>query len=681
MKGKGIRFREVPFDPSMKGTPAPPVTGFPPFRGGPYATMYVSQPWTIRQYAGFSTAEESNAFYKKNLAAGQRGLSVAFDLATHRGYDSDHPRVRGDVGKAGVAVDSVEDMKILFEGIPLDKMSVSMTMNGAVIPILAFFIVCAEEQGVPGEQLTGTIQNDILKEFLVRNTYIYPPAASMRLVTDIFKYTAARLPRFNSISVSGYHMLEAGAPPPLELAFTLADGYEYLQYGIKAGLHIDEFAPRFSFFFGIGMDGLREIAKLRAARILWARLVKAAGSDAPRSQVLRTHCQTSGWSLTQQDPFNNIARTALEALAATWGGTQSLHTNSLDEAVSLPTAATSAIARETQLFLQKEAGLCHWPDPVGGSIHIESLTDEMVDESWKIIEEVLSLGGMTRAIQDGYPKKRIEEAAALKQARIDSGEDKIIGLNLYPPDRELEIPVLQIDHQEVLQIQLKKLETLKKNRSQIRVRQALQHLSKACKDEKENILERAIEAARNRATLGEISSAIEKVFGRYHAPAGGLSKIYAAHSMNNRYFKKACKLVLDFEKKFGRRPRILIAKMGQDGHDRGARIIASGFADLGFDVDMGPLFQTPAETARHAMENDVHFIGVSSLAGAHQALIPELIGLLKEKGRDDIAVIAGGIIPDTDARALFDKGVLAVFGPGTNLAKAAVELMKLSLRG
>ncbi len=681
MKGKGIHFRDVPFDSSLRGSsPQPPMTGLPPFRGGPYATMYVSQPWTIRQYAGFSTAEESNAFYKNNLAAGQRGLSVAFDLATHRGYDSDHPRVRGDVGKAGVAIDSVEDMKILFDGIPLDKMSVSMTMNGAVIPILAFFIVCAEEQNVRPDQLTGTIQNDILKEFLVRNTYIYPPVASMRLVTDIFKFTSTHLPRFNSISVSGYHMLEAGAPPHLELAFTLADGLEYLQYGIRAGLGIDEFAPRISFFFGIGMDFFREIAKLRAARILWARLVKTAGSDSPRSQVLRTHCQTSGWSLTQQDPYNNIARTALEALAAAWGGTQSLHTNSMDEAVSLPTQETAAIARETQLYLQKEAGFGHWPDPSGGSTLIESLTDELARESWKIIEEIRSLGGMTRAIQEGYPKRRIEEAAALKQARIDSGEDKIIGLNIYPPEQESVIPVLQVDHQKVLQIQKKRLDTLKKNRNQGRVNQALQRITRACRNEEDNILAQAIEAARMRATLGEISSAIEKAFGRYHAPAGGLSKIYAAHSMKNKYFKKACKRVLDFEKKFGRRPRILIAKMGQDGHDRGARIIATGFADLGFDVDIGPLFQTPAETARHAIENDVHFVGVSTLAGAHQALIPELIDILKENDREDIAVIAGGIIPDADARALFDKGVLAVFGPGTNLAEAACELMKLSLR-
>lgn len=680
MKGKGIRFRDIPFDVSLNGSASSPArTGFPPFRGGPYATMYVSQPWTIRQYAGFSTAEESNAFYKKNLAAGQRGLSVAFDLATHRGYDSDHPRVRGDVGKAGVAIDSVEDMKILFDGIPLDKMSVSMTMNGAVIPILAFFIVCAEEQKVPPEQLTGTIQNDILKEFLVRNTYIYPPVASMRLVTDIFKYASTHLPRFNSISVSGYHMLEAGAPPHLELAFTLADGLEYLNYGIRAGLGIDEFAPRISFFFGIGMDYFREIAKLRAARILWARLVKAAGSDSSRSQVLRTHCQTSGWSLIQQDPCNNIARTALEALAAAWGGTQSLHTNSMDEAVSLPTPETSAIARETQLFLQHEAGLAHWPDPAGGSTLIESLTDELVMESWKIIEEIRSLGGMTKAILDGYPKKRIEEAAALKQARIDSGEDKIIGLNLYPPEQESEIPVLQVDHQKVLDIQKKRLETLKKNRNQGKVNQSLQRITRACREEDENLLALAVDAARLRATLGEISSAIEKVFGRYHAPAGGMSKIYAAHSMKNIYFKKANKLVLDFEEKFGRRPRILIAKMGQDGHDRGARIIAAGFADLGFDVDIGPLFQTPAETARHALENDVHFIGVSTLAGAHQALIPELIDILREKERGDIAVIAGGIIPDADARALFDKGVLAVFGPGTNLAEAACKLMKLSL--
>lgn len=655
-------------------------SGFAPYKGGPYASMYVSQPWTIRQYAGFSTAEQSNAFYKDNLAAGQMALSVAFDLATHRGYDSDHERVRGDVGKAGVAIDTVEDLKILFRDIPLDKMSVSMTMNGAVIPILAFYIVCAEEQGVKPAQLTGTIQNDILKEFLVRNTYIYPPVSSMRLVTDIFKYSMEQMPRFNSISVSGYHMLEAGAPAHLELAFTLADGFEYLNYGIKAGLKVDEFAPRISYFFGIGMDFYLEIAKLRAARILWAELVSRAGGKSAKSKMLRTHCQTSGWSLTRQDAYNNIARTSLEALAAVWGGTQSLHTNSLDEAISLPTPETAAVARETQLFLQKQGGLTDWVDPMGGVVYVDRLTEELISKSRIIIGEIINVGGMTVAIQQGYPKKLIEEASILKQARIDSGEEKLIGINFFIPEQGEEIPVLKMDNKAVLDTQLSRLEQVKKSRNNLRVKATLQKISQACKSNSSNILEAAIQAARERATLGEISFAIEKVFGRYQAPVSGLSKIYASHSMKNKYFKKAINAVLAFERRFGRRPRILVAKLGQDGHDRGAKIISTGFADIGFDVDIGPLFQTPGEAAKNAIENDVHFIGVSSLSGGHQLLVPELIEQLKKAGRLDIAVVVGGIIPEADRESLFQQGVLAVFGPGTNLAEAAYQLIKLILK-
>lgn len=684
MKPPGIQFKKHPMEIMAEAGDGhrgqAMDSGFAPFAGGPYATMYVSQPWTIRQYAGFSTAEESNAFYKNNLAAGQTALSVAFDLATHRGYDSDHSRVRGDVGKAGVAIDTVEDMKILFRDIPLDKMSVSMTMNGAVIPIMAFYIVCAEEQGVKPYQLTGTIQNDILKEFLVRNTYIYPPVASMRLVTDIFKYCMSNMPRFNFISVSGYHMLEAGAPAHLELAFTLANGYEYLQHGIKAGLKVDDFAPRISFFFGIGMDFFLEIAKLRAARILWATLVAKAGGNSPKSCMLRTHCQTSGWSLTRQDAMNNIGRTALEALAAVWGGTQSLHTNSLDEAISLPTPETAAIARETQLFLQQHAGLLDWVDPMGGSAHIEALTRDLIEKSRIMIDEILKLGGMTLAIQQGYPKKWIEEAAVLKQARIDSGEEKIIGVNIFPADRDKDIPSLQMDNKAILDTQLARLKKVKSERSASKVRSALQRLARACASDSGGILEAAILAARERATLGEISSAIEKVFGRFQAPVSGLSHIYASHSMKNKFFKQAGELVLLFERRFGRRPRILVAKLGQDGHDRGAKIIATGFADIGFDVDIGPLFQTPEETTRHAVENDVHFIGVSTLSGGHQVLVPELMQHLKQSGRPDIAVVVGGIIPAGDKDALFKQGVLAVFGPGTNLAEAAVQLLKLMMK-
>lgn len=685
MKSDQLKFRKKPIripgietsEPDLK---VPMESGFAPFKGGPYASMYVSQPWTIRQYAGFSTAEESNTFYKNNLAAGQTALSVAFDLATHRGYDSDHARVRGDVGKAGVAVDTVEDMKILFREIPLDKMSVSMTMNGAVIPILAFYIICAEEQGVKPAQLTGTIQNDILKEFLVRNTYIYPPAASMRLVTDIFRYTQAHMPRFNSISVSGYHMLEAGAPAHLELAFTLANGFEYLKYGMKAGLNIDDFAPRISYFFGIGMDFFLEIAKLRAARVLWAGLVVRAGGKSPKSQVLRAHCQTSGWSLTRQDAFNNIARTSLEALAGVWGGTQSLHTNSLDEALSLPTPETAAIARETQLFLQKHAGLTDWVDPLGGSVLIDELTQDLIDQSQRIMEEIFKLGGMTIAIQQGYPKRLIEEAAVLKQAGIDSGEEKLIGLNVFVPEQDEETRVLQMDNEAVLHTQLTRLARVKKERNTAQVKSLLKNITRCCKSDSANVLEAAIDAARARATLGEISSAIEVVFSRYQAPVSGLSKIYASHSMKNKYYSRAGQMVLSFERQFGRRPRILIAKLGQDGHDRGAKIIATGFADIGFDVDIGPLFQTPGEVARHAVENDVHFIGVSSLSGGHQLLVPELIEQLKQLGRPDIQVMVGGIIPEADKEKLFNCGVLAVFGPGTNLAEAAYQLLKLVVK-
>ncbi len=654
-------------------------SGFEPYRGGPYASMYVAQPWTIRQYAGFSTAEESNTFYRDNLMAGQKGLSVAFDLATHRGYDSDHIRVQGDVGKAGVAIDSVEDMKILFDQIPLDQISVSMTMNGAVIPILAFYIVAAEEQGIAPHQLSGTIQNDILKEFLVRNTYIYPPLESMRLVTDIFKYTSIHMPRFNPISVSGYHMLEAGAPPHVELAFTLADGYEYIEYGKKTGLSTDEFVPRISFFFGIGMDLYMEIAKLRAARILWSRLVTRAGGTTTRSNVLRTHCQTSGWSLTQQDISNNITRTAIEALASVWGGTQSLHTNSMDEAVSLPTVETAAIARETQLFLQKNSGIISWTDIAEGSQHIDQLVNELIDKSQTLIHEVFAHGGMTKAILSGYPQQIIAEASALRQAKIDAGEEKIIGLNSFTSEHEAPIKSLRVDHDQVIKNQFKRLLQIKKSRNNTLVAKNLRQITKACKQTKVNILEAAIQAARNRATLGEISQAIENHFGRYQAPQSGLTKVYGSNSMNNKYFKAACNNVIAFEKAYGRRPRILIAKLGQDGHDRGAKIIASGFADLGFDVDMGPLFQTPEETARHAIENDVHFIGISTLAGAHLSLIPELINLLRQARREDIHLIAGGIIPEQDHTYLFDQGVIAIFGPGTNLAEAALQLLKLML--
>ncbi|MBD2704076.1 methylmalonyl-CoA mutase [Spirosoma sp. BT702] len=656
--------------------------GIPPFLRGPYASMYVRQPWTIRQYAGFSTAEESNAFYRRNLAGGQKGLSVAFDLATHRGYDSDHPRVVGDVGKAGVAIDSVEDMKILFDQIPLDQMSVSMTMNGAVIPIMAFYIVAAEEQGVSPEKLSGTIQNDILKEFMVRNTYIYPPEPSMRIVGDIFAYTARHMPKFNSISISGYHMHEAGAPAHLELAYTLADGLEYIRTGLRAGMAIDEFAPRLSFFWGIGMNHFMEIAKLRAGRLLWANIVKQLDGSGqppknPKSLALRTHCQTSGYSLTEQDPFNNVARTTIEALAAVLGGTQSLHTNSLDEAIALPTDFSARIARNTQLYLQLETNVTRAVDPWGGSYYVEFLTKELVDKAWALIDEVEQLGGMTKAIETGLPKLRIEEAAARKQARIDSRKDIIVGVNRFQPASATEIELLEVDNQAVREAQLKRLQAIKRKRNQERVGQALAALTEAAMNPapSQNLLALAVEAARHRATLGEISDAMEKAFGRHKATIRAVSGIYSAEVSDDENFRLAREMSDRFAELDGRRPRILVAKMGQDGHDRGAKVIATSFADLGFDVDMGPLFQTPEEVARQAAENDVHVVGVSSLAAGHKTLVPQLIEELKKIGRDDILVIAGGVIPAQDYQYLYDAGVKGVFGPGTVISVAAQKIL------
>lgn len=650
--------------------------GIAPFLRGPYATMYRIRPWTIRQYAGFSTAEESNAFYRANLASGQKGLSVAFDLATHRGYDSDHPRVVGDVGKAGVAIDTVEDMKILFDQIPLDQMSVSMTMNGAVIPILAFFIVAAEEQGIKASMLSGTIQNDILKEFMVRNTYIYPPAPSMRIISDIFEFTAHQMPKFNSISISGYHMQEAGATADLELAYTLADGLEYLRTGIKAGLDIDKFAPRLSFFWGIGMNYFIEIAKMRAGRLLWAKIVQQFNPKDSKSLALRTHCQTSGWSLTEQDPFNNVTRTAVEALAAVMGHTQSLHTNSLDEAIALPTDFSARIARNTQLILQEETDVCKVVDPWGGSHYVEYLTDQLAQKAWKLIEEIEDLGGMAKAIETGIPKLRIEEAAAKKQARIDSGRDVIVGVNRYTIQEKSELEVREVDNQAVRQSQIQRLQKIKGARKEQEVTQSLQAISDAALGETGNLLGLAIVAARKRATLGEISDAMEKVFGRYQARTSSVSGVYAAEVKNQETFLKAQKLSDLFAEQEGRRPRIMIAKMGQDGHDRGAKVIATGFADLGFDVDIGPLFQTPLEVAEQAIENDVHIVGASSLAGGHKTLIPQLIQSLKELGRPDIQVVAGGVIPQNDYDFLFNAGVLDVFGPGTVLSEAATKILE-----
>ena len=660
------------------------AAGIPPYLRGPYSTMYVMQPWTIRQYAGFSTAEESNAFYRRNLAAGQKGLSVAFDLATHRGYDSDHERVTGDVGKAGVAIDSIFDMKILFDQIPLDQMSVSMTMNGAVLPIMAFYIVAAEEQGVNTRQLSGTIQNDILKEFMVRNTYIYPPEGSMRIVGDIFCYCAEKMPKFNCISVSGYHMQEAGATADIELAYTLADGLEYLRTGVKAGLDVDSFAPRISFFWGIGMNHFMEIAKMRAARLLWAKLVKTFNPKNPKSLALRTHSQTSGWSLTAQDPFNNVTRTCIEALSAALGHTQSLHTNALDEALALPTDFSARIARNTQIYLQEETEITHMVDPWAGSYYVERLTHELVHAAWALIEEVELLGGMAKAIETGLPKMRIEEAAARKQARIDSGKDIIVGINAYHPREETQIPVLDIDNTAVRESQIKRLDRLKLERDNIAVRAALDSLQTCAATGSGNLLEYAVEAARERATLGEISSALEKHWGRYQATTRTIAGIYSAESGSAEEFQKATQMAAAFEKDEGRRPRILVAKMGQDGHDRGSKVIATAFADVGFDVDIGPLFQTPLEVARHAVENDVHVVGVSSLAAGHRTLVPQLIEALRTFDRDDILVVVGGVIPPQDYEFLYQAGAIAVFGPGTVIPVAAqriLEILRESLVG
>jgi methylmalonyl-CoA mutase len=655
------------------------VAGIAPNLRGPYSSMYAVRPWTIRQYAGFSTAEESNAFYRRNLAQGQKGLSVAFDLATHRGYDSDHPRVTGDVGMAGVAIDTIEDMKTLFDQIPLDKMSVSMTMNGAVIPIMAFYIAAAEEQGVSQSQLSGTIQNDILKEFMVRNTYIYPPKYSMRLIGDIFQYTSKNIPRFNSISISGYHMHEAGASADIELAYTLADGLEYLRTGIKAGLKIDDFAPRLSFFWGIGMNHFMEIAKMRAARMLWAKIVKQFNPTNPKSLALRTHSQTSGWSLTAQDPFNNIARTAIEGMSATLGGTQSLHTNSLDEAMALPTDFSAKIARDTQKYLQTETGITKVVDPWAGSYYVEYLTKEIADKAWALIEEIDELGGMAKAIENGLPKLRIEEAAAKKQARIDSGIDKIIGVNLFiNQDEEETLDVLEVDNSAVRKAQVEKLQNIKANRDETAVQVALKAIEAGAKSD-DNLLALAIEAAKLRATLGEISDAMETHFGRFKATTQTIKGAYAKAIMNDTIFQKAKDLSNQFYEKEGRRPRIMIAKLGQDGHDRGAKVIATSFADIGFDVDMGPLFQTPEEAARQAAENDVHILGISSLAAGHKTLVPKALEALKSIGREDIMVVVGGVIPPQDYQFLFDLGVVGVFGPGTVISKAAGAILEIML--
>lgn len=653
--------------------------GFAPNLRGPYATMYVRRPWTIRQYAGFSTAEESNAFYRRNLAAGQKGLSVAFDLATHRGYDSDHERVVGDVGKAGVAIDSVEDMKVLFDQIPLGEMSVSMTMNGAVLPIMAFYIVAAEEQGVAPNLLSGTIQNDILKEFMVRNTYIYPPTPSMKIIADIFEYTSKNMPKFNSISISGYHMQEAGATADIELAYTLADGLEYIRTGLAAGMDIDTFAPRLSFFWAIGMNHFMEIAKMRAGRMLWAKLLKQFNPKDEKSLALRTHCQTSGWSLTEQDPFNNVARTAIEAAAAAFGGTQSLHTNALDEAIALPTDFSARIARNTQIFLQEETKICKTVDPWAGSYYVESLTAEIAEKAWALIEEVEELGGMTKAIEAGIPKLRIEEAAARKQARIDSSQDIIVGVNKYRLEKEDPLHILDVDNQMVRKQQIERLDQIKATRDNAKVAECLAKLTESAKNGGENLLSLAVESARNRATLGEISDALEVVFGRYKAQIRSFSGVYSKEIKNDESFEKAKQLADAFAKKEGRRPRIMIAKMGQDGHDRGAKVVATGYADVGFDVDIGPLFQTPQEAAKQAVENDVHILGVSSLAAGHKTLVPQVIEELKKYGREDIMVIVGGVIPHQDYQFLFDAGAVAVFGPGTKISEAAISILEVLL--
>jgi len=661
--------------------------GIAPNLRGPYSTMYVRRPWTIRQYAGFSTAEESNSFYRRNLAAGQKGLSVAFDLATHRGYDSDHERVEGDVGKAGVAIDSVEDMKILFEGIPLDKMSVSMTMNGAVLPILAFYIVAAQEQGVHEIDLSGTIQNDILKEFMVRNTYIYPPTPSMKIIADIFEYTSEKMPKFNSISISGYHMQEAGATPEIELAYTLANGLEYIKKGIETGMKIDSFAPRLSFFWAIGMNHFTEIAKMRAARMLWAKLVKEFHPKNPKSLVLRTHSQTSGWSLTEQDPFNNVARTTIEAMAAVFGGTQSLHTNALDEAIALPTDFSARIARNTQIYLQQETHITKTVDPWAGSYHLEQLTEDIANKAWQLIQEVEELGGMTKAIEKGIPKMRIEEAAAKKQAKIDSGQDIIVGVNKFQLKEEDPLQILNVDNEAVRRLQINRLSSLKKNRNSKKVKEILTEITKNAKLhiqsndheslKRKNLLHLAIKAAKERATLGEISDALEVAFGRHKAIHKTISGVYSKEIKNNKLFKEATELIDKFAELEGRRPRIMIAKLGQDGHDRGAKVVATAYADLGFDVDIGPLFQTPKEAVKQAIENDVHILGISSLAAGHKTLVPKVISELKKYEREDIMVIVGGVIPAQDYQFLFDCGAVGVFGPGTKIAQAAIDMITI----
>jgi methylmalonyl-CoA mutase len=653
------------------------AAGLPPFLRGPYSSMYVMRPWTIRQYAGFSTAEESNAFYRRNLASGQKGLSIAFDLATHRGYDSDHERVVGDVGKAGVAVDSILDMEILFDQIPLDKMSVSMTMNGAVLPVMAFYIVAGLEQGATLEQLSGTIQNDILKEFMVRNTYIYPPLPSMRIIADIFEFTSKNMPKFNSISISGYHMQEAGATADIELAYTLADGLEYLRTGVEAGMDIDSFAPRISFFWGIGMNHFMEIAKMRAARMLWAKIVKQFNPENPKSMALRTHCQTSGWSLTEQDPFNNVARTCVEAMGAALGHTQSLHTNALDEAIALPTDFSARIARNTQIYIQEETNITKSVDPWAGSYYVEHLTKEIADRAWEHIQEIEKLGGMAKAIETGIPKMRIEEAAARKQARIDSHKDTIVGVNKYRLEKEEPIETLEVDNTAVREAQIKRLKLLKDKRDEEAVQQSLDAITKACETGEGNLLELAVDAARKRASLGEISYACEKVFGRYKAVIRSISGVYSSESRGDASFQKACELADTFAGLEGRRPRIMVAKMGQDGHDRGEKVVATGFADIGFDVDVGPLFQTPEETARQAVENDVHIVGVSSLAAGHKTLVPQLIDELKKQGREDIMVIVGGVIPPQDYDFLYKAGTVAIFGPGTVISDAGTKLLEI----
>ena len=655
------------------------VSGLPPFLRGPYSAMYPLRPWTIRQYAGFSTAAESNAFYRRNLASGQKGLSVAFDLPTHRGYDADHERVVGDVGKAGVSICSVEDMKVLFDGIPLNKMSVSMTMNGAVLPVLAFYINAGLEQGASLEEMAGTIQNDILKEFMVRNTYIYPPAFSMKIIADIFEYASKNMPKFNSISISGYHMQEAGATADIELAYTLADGLEYLRTGVNAGMSVDTFAPRLSFFWAIGMNHFMEIAKMRAARLLWAKIVKQFDPKNPKSLALRTHSQTSGWSLTEQDPFNNVGRTAIEAMAAALGHTQSLHTNALDEAIALPTDFSARIARNTQIYIQEETNICREVDPWAGSYYVESLTNEIVHKAWNLIQEVEKLGGMAKAIETGIPKMRIEEAAARKQARIDSGIDTIVGINRYRLEKEDPIDILDVDNTAVRESQIKRLNELRANRDEAKVKAALAAITECVKTKKGNLLELAVEAAKVRASLGEISDACEEVVGRYTAVIRSISGVYSAEVKNDERFAEAKALAEKFAKKEGRQPRIMVAKLGQDGHDRGAKVVATGYADIGFDVDMGPLFQTPAEAAKQAVENDVHVVGVSSLAAGHKTLVPQIVGELKKLGREDIVVIVGGVIPHQDYDALYKAGAAAIFGPGTPIATAAIKILEILL--